>query len=143
MLETRETVQHPTNGRPAGFVERMASGSWRGYRYDPGIGYGPFFSRDEAVRWVKGTGEPGHDAFSPGQPFPLNLTAHDPVIGRDGLTCLKCNRRHSAAYLGPVWERFTKADGSIELRKLFAYYRADGERQFAPTEAEALRLARA
>lgn len=43
----------------------------------------------------------------------------------------------AAKYLGPCFEYFTNADGSIELKKLYLYRGKDGERRFALTEQAA------
>lgn len=41
-------------------------------------------------------------------------------------------------YLGPCWEMFQRADGTIALTKLYVYLDGGGERRYALTEAEAL-----
>lgn len=41
------------------------------------------------------------------------------------------------AYLGRIWETFTRADGVVERRDLHAYRGRDGEVRYAATEADA------
>jgi hypothetical protein len=56
------------------------------------------------------------------QPFILDPSGHDPVLGRDGATCLKCNRRHpAAATLTTCFTDFTHVDGHVTVEKLWYF----------------------